>query len=88
MAISYTSGTCGIVLHNKYIMKFAITITASKLMAFVIILIAFVIDLTGKGATAFMFAVPFVASLVLGKQYFDSKNGNSQNTVISDNQQK
>jgi len=32
------------------------------------------LDLFAKGSTAFMFAIPFVASLVIGKQYFDSKN--------------
>jgi len=56
-------------------MKFLITITASKLMAFCILAGALVIDLLGKEATAFMFAIPFVSALIVGKQYFDSKNG-------------
>jgi len=54
-------------------MKFAITLTASKLMAFCILAGALALDLLGKGSTAFMFAIPFVAALVLGKQHFDSK---------------
>jgi len=56
-------------------MNFTITITASKLMAFVICFCALALDLTGKGSTAFMFAIPFISALVIGKQYFDSKNG-------------
>jgi len=44
-------------------------------MAFCILAGALALDLFGKGSTAFMFAVPFVSALVLGKQYFDTKNG-------------
>lgn len=53
-------------------MKFEITITASKLMSLLILMSATILDIKSGGATAFMFAVPFVSALVLGKQYFDS----------------
>ena len=56
-------------------MKFAITITASKLMSFCLLAGALCIDLKNGESTAFMFAVPFISALVLGKQYFD-KNKN------------
>ena len=52
-------------------MKWAITVTASKLMSFCILAVAFALDRKSGGATAFMFAVPFISALVLGKQYFD-----------------
>jgi hypothetical protein len=58
-------------------MKFAINITASKLMSFCILAGALVLDIKSGGSTAFMFAVPFVSALVLGKQYFD-KGRNEQ----------
>ena len=61
-------------------MNFRIIITASKLMAFVICFCALALDLTGKNSTAFMFAVPFVSALIVGKQYFDSKNGTEKPT--------
>ena len=64
-------------------MKFIVTITASKLIAFCILAGALAIDLLGKGATAFMFAIPFVAALVLGKQHFDSKKEINGNTKVS-----
>jgi len=44
-------------------------------MAFCILAGALALDLTGKGSTAFMFAIPFISALIVGKQYFDSKNG-------------
>jgi hypothetical protein len=47
-------------------MKFAITFTASKLMAFLMLGCAVYL-----GKDSFMFAVPFIAALVLGKQWFD-----------------
>ena len=49
-------------------------------MAFVICFCALALDLTGKNSTAFMFAVPFVSALIVGKQYFDSKNGTEKPT--------
>ena len=69
-------------------MKFLLTITWSKIMAFLVLACSVYLDIRNGGATAFMFAVPFVVFLISGKQYFDSKNGKSQNISISDNQQK
>ena len=55
-------------------MKFAITITWSKVIATLILGGAIWLDLrAGTGATAFMFSLPFIVFLVTGKQYIDSK---------------
>jgi hypothetical protein len=48
-----------------------INITLSKIMAFLILGSALILDLKNGGATAFMFVVPFISALVLGKQYLD-----------------
>ena len=50
-------------------MKFEITLTASKILAFLLVIAGWCM-----GETAFMFAVPFASGLVLGKQYFDKTN--------------
>ena len=52
-----------------------ITLTWSKVMAFLILGCSIYLDIRNGGATAFMFAIPFVVFLITGKQYFDSKNG-------------
>jgi hypothetical protein len=49
----------------------AIKLTWSKIMAFCILGCAVYLDHRGGGATAFMFALPFIAALIIGKQYFD-----------------
>ena len=54
-------------------MKFRITLTWSKLMAFVILAMAFAIDMKNGNATAFMFAVPFATAIITGRQYFNRK---------------
>jgi hypothetical protein len=54
-------------------MKLLITITWSKVMAFLVLGCSLVLDIKNGGATAFMFAVPFVVILISGKQYLDSK---------------
>ena len=51
--------------------QIAIRITWSKVMAFVMLACAVFLDVRNNGATAFMFAVPFVSALIVGKQYFD-----------------
>lgn len=56
-------------------MKLLITLTWSKVMAFLILGCA-----TYLGATAFMFAVPFVSGLILGKQYFDKERSTEELT--------
>ena len=53
-------------------MKFAITLTWSKLVAVLVLAGAVFLDIkTGEGATAFMFSLPFVVFLITGKQYLD-----------------
>ena len=52
-------------------MKTSITITWSKVMAFLVLACSMVLDIKDGGATAFMFALPFVTFLITGKQYFD-----------------
>lgn len=55
-----------------------INITLSKIMSFTILLLAFVMDLLNdRAGTVFMFAIPFVAGLVVGKQYFDKNKEKS-----------
>lgn len=52
-------------------LKLLVTLTWSKIMAFTILACAMVLDIRNDGTGAFMFAVPFVAGLIIGKQYFD-----------------
>jgi len=51
--------------------KSSVHLTASKVMAFVLVACAMILDIKNGNATSFMFTVPFVSALVLGKQYFD-----------------
>ena len=49
-----------------------ITLTWSKIMALVILILSFVLDwYNDKGGTVLMFSIPFVVFLITGKQYFD-----------------
>jgi len=50
-----------------------VTITWSKIMAFLVLFCAVFLDVRNDSATAFMFAIPFIVFLISGKQYFDSK---------------
>jgi len=52
-------------------LKLYLTLTWSKIMAFTILACAMYLDILNGGATAFMFSVPFVSGLIIGKQYFD-----------------
>ena len=55
-------------------MKFEITLTWSKIMAFVITGCAIFIDVkNGLPGTVFMFSLPFVVFLITGKQFFDHR---------------
>ena len=47
-------------------MKLLVTLTWSKIMAFTMLACAVIM-----GSQTFMFAVPFISALILGKQYFD-----------------
>ncbi len=50
-------------------MKFRITLTWSKIVAVLVIGLAFVIDLmNATPGTVFMFSLPFSVALILGKQ--------------------
>jgi len=58
--------------HNK--MKFNIELTWSKLTAWIVLALAFVIDLkNGMPGTVFMFSLPFAVFLITGKQFFDHR---------------
>ena len=55
-------------------MKFLIELTWSKIMALVIAILGFVIDIkTNSGGTVFMFTIPFVVFLITGKQLIDTR---------------
>lgn len=55
-------------------MKFLIELTWSKLVALIIVILAFVIDiLSDKNGTVFMFSLPFVIFLITGKQLIDKR---------------
>jgi len=55
-------------------MKFIVELTWSKIMALVVILLAFAIDIHMKqSGTVFMFSLPFVVFLITGKQFIDMK---------------
>ena len=60
--------------------KLLITLTWSKIMAFAILGCAVFLDVRNGGATTFMFAVPFISALILGKQYMD-KNRTDVDTI-------
>ena len=57
--------------------KINITLTLSKVMAFYIVSLAFVLELLNLSSGVFYLALPIAASLVLGKQWFD-KNKTTQ----------
>lgn len=61
-------------------MKNVITVTWSKVMAFFMLICGVALDWKNGGCTAFMFAIPFVSALILGKQYFDR----NRNTIPPD----
>lgn len=61
--------------------RLLVTLTWSKVMAFVLVACSLTLDIINGGATAFMFTVPFVSALILGKQYFDK---NKIETDVSD----
>jgi len=53
-------------------MKIQITLTWSKLVAVLVLGSAVYLDVkTGSGASAFMYALPFIVFLITGKQYLD-----------------
>ena len=52
-------------------MKFAIILTWSKIVAVFILGAAVYLDLQNGGHNAFMFSLPFITGLIVGKQAFD-----------------
>lgn len=55
-------------------MKFCLNVTFSKFIAFVIIILAFALDIkSDTGGTVFMYAIPFANMIITGKQYLDMK---------------
>jgi hypothetical protein len=55
-------------------MKFDLNVTFSKFIAFVIIILAFSLDIKSNTVgTVFMFALPFVNVIITGKQFLDQK---------------
>ena len=62
----------------KSFFHFAVTLSWSKIVALVLIVLAFVLDLLhDKNGTVFMFTIPFVVFLITGKQLIDKQNGNT-----------
>lgn len=56
----------------KSFFKFTVTLSWSKIMALIIVALAFTIDIMyDKSGTVFMFTIPFVVFLITGKQYLD-----------------
>ena len=51
--------------------ELAVSLTWSKIMAFSILGVSLTLDIINGGATTTMFAIPFISSLILGKQYLD-----------------
>jgi preprotein translocase subunit SecF len=52
--------------------QISIYLTWSKIMAFMILTLAFIMDMySDKKGTVFMFSIPFVVGLVIGKQFYD-----------------
>jgi len=52
-------------------MKFAITLTWSKIVAIFILGAAVYLDVLNGGINAFMFSLPFVMIMITGKQVID-----------------
>ncbi len=68
-------------------MNFYINITFSKLMALMILILAFLMDFkSDKGGTVLMYAIPFIVVLVTGKQAIDMQKADKKNIVNKNNQ--
>lgn len=58
---------------DKYF-NWQLTVTFSKIMAFIIIILSFLMDyMNDKGGTVFMYSIPFAVFLITGKQVIDYK---------------
>jgi hypothetical protein len=65
-------------------LELLITLTWSKIMAFALLACSIVLDLKNGTASTFMFTVPFISALIIGKQYLDKdrKDGTESNESI------
>ena len=75
MVLDYT--WCIRVVNNNdfvFMIKIRITITWSKIVALIMLILAFILDL-GKGTngTIFIYTVPFVAGMITGRQFIRNK---------------
>ena len=52
-------------------MKFKIELSWSKIIALVILVMAFILDINADGNAVFMFTLPFAVVLITGKQLID-----------------
>ena len=72
---------------EKGFINFAMTITFSKIMAFLIVVMSFLMDfLNDKGGTVFMYSIPFAVFLITGKQAIDwgkLKTNKNEEEVVS-----
>ena len=58
----------------KSFFHFEVTLTWSKIVALVVLVLAFLMDfMADKGGTVFMYSLPFVVFLITGKQLIDAK---------------
>lgn len=76
--------TNNFVLYLHEPMRFNLTITASKLMAFLVLFGALALDLFNKDAKAFMFAIPFITAMIGVKQYLDNKKETNGTDKVTD----
>ena len=53
-------------------MSFYLNITYSKIIALLVLILAFVMDIMNdRNGTVFMYCLPFVVTLITGKQFLD-----------------
>jgi len=60
-------------------MEVKIELTWSKIMAFVVLVYAFVMDIGVEGHSALIYSLPFVVFLITGKQVIDSRKTDTEN---------
>ena len=58
--------------------KVNIELSWSKLIALLIIILAFILELLDKSSGVFFAALPTAAGLILGKQYYDKNKPKNQ----------
>ncbi|NLH51829.1 MAG: hypothetical protein GX459_03160 [Bacteroidales bacterium] len=60
----------------KFDVNFTLNFTVSKIMAFIVLLLATIIDLVSHAnGSVFSLSLPVVVILITGKQYFDYRQG-------------